>query len=265
MPQLMNTESRPAELRRESALDGAVLRLVLDAPPGNVIDRAMVARFDTALEEPLPRGTRLLLVEGAGKHFSFGASVPEHVKTMAGELIPAFHRALLRLLELPVPTAALVRGQCLGGGLELAAACDFLFTEEGANLGVPEIKLGVFPPMASLLLPFKLGAGRAAELLLTGRSIAARQAVDWGLATACFDAPAAAEALTAWTKTALLPLSASSLSFAVRALRRPLLDTVRRELPGLESLYLEELMETADANEGIESFLQKRKPVWKHG
>ncbi|MBI3891024.1 MAG: enoyl-CoA hydratase/isomerase family protein, partial [Candidatus Wallbacteria bacterium] len=223
-----------------------------------------VARLSEALSEPPPRGTRLVLLEGAGDHFCFGASVPEHVREMAGKLIPEFHRLFAKLWGLSLPLAALVRGQCLGGGLELAAACDFLFVEDGAKLAVPEIKLGVFPPMASLVLPWRVGGARGFELVVTGRTLDASEAVSIGLATAKFEKGKGLDGVSEWVMKNLAPLSGSSLAFAVRAARSPLARTVERELPELERLYLEELMATHDANEGIAGFLERREPVWEH-
>lgn len=253
-----------ARLRVDALMDGAIIRLTLDAPPGNVLDRQMIGQLDEALSSTLGSGARLLLLEGAGSHFSFGASVAEHVRELAGELIPGFHRMLEKLLTIRVPTAALVRGQCLGGGLELAATADYLFVEDGAKLGVPEIKLAVFPPMACVTLPWRVGGARALEMITTGRSLDASEAMSWGLATRRFEPDKGVDGAIEWVAKQLCPLSGAALGFAVRAAREPLLESVRDRLPGLERLYLRELMETADANEGIASFLERRKPLWRN-
>ena len=160
-----------------------------------------------------------------------------------------------------MPTVAVVQGQCKGGGLELAAACSWIFAGYDASFGQPEIRLGVFPPMASLLLPWRLGAGRALDLCVSGRSIDAAEAVRIGLVHAVAEEPLGA-AMTFVTEH-LLPCSASSLRFAERAVRMGLVELMDERLPALERLYLDELMETPDANEGITAFLERRKPVFK--
>jgi cyclohexa-1,5-dienecarbonyl-CoA hydratase len=207
---------------------------------------------------------RLLAFSGAGKHFSFGASVEEHRPEQVGGMLEGFHGLFRDLMETDVPTLALVRGQCLGGGLELASFCDRIVAEEGAMLGQPEIRLGVFAPMASLLLPWRCGA-RASELLLTGKAIDAGTAASWGLVDQVVAAGEGEGAVTGWLEETLLPLSASSVRFARRASRWWLHRSLGQGIEELEQLYLDDLMNTHDAVEGIQSFLEKRKPTWTHG
>lgn len=250
----------------ESLHGGQVVRITLHAPKGNVLDAAMMAELQTGLAALQHRAeVKLVQLAGAGDHFSFGASVAEHTRERAPLMLEQFHRLLRTLTGLAVPTAALVSGQCLGGGFELALACHFLFADETARLGQPEIALGVFPPPASLLLPLKLGQARADDLLLTGRSITGAEAAAMGLACACF---VSREAMLAgverWTEQHLLPKSASSLQFAARAARQGLHDALDAGLPRLEAMYLTELMATHDANEGIAAFLERRQAVWEN-
>jgi cyclohexa-1,5-dienecarbonyl-CoA hydratase len=178
-------------------------------------------------------------------------------------MLEQFHGLFRALIGLAVPTAALVSGQCLGGGLELALMCNLMFVDESASLGQPEINLGVFPPPASLILPLKIGQARADELLLSGRSIKGPEAAAMGLAFRC---AATREAMLAeaeqWTVQQILPKSASSLRFAVKAARSAFNDALSEGLTRLERLYVDELMATHDANEGIAAFLERRQPTW---
>jgi cyclohexa-1,5-dienecarbonyl-CoA hydratase len=253
-----------APLLAERREDGAVLHLTLDAPKANVLDAAMLGAIADALGEHGrdPR-LRAIAFEGAGKHFSFGASIPEHLAARAPAMLETFHAVFRRLLELAVPTAAIVRGMCLGGGLELAAFCSWIFASSDAKLGQPEIKLAVFPPMASVLLPWRVGGGAAVDLCVAGRTISADEAHRRGLVHSVSDDPAAS--WLAHFRTELAPLSASSMRFAERAARLDLAHRLERDLPVLERLYLDELMTTRDATEGLAAYLDKRKPEWSDG
>lgn len=243
---------------------GAVLRLALNDPPGNVLDSTMTASLRKAVraarEMPL---LRLILFTGAGKHFSFGASVEEHRPEKVGAMLDAFHGLFRDLIDTDVPTLALVNGQCLGGGLELAGFCDWVFALESAKLGQPEIKLAVFAPVGSIVLPWRCGA-RANDLLLSGRTVDARTALALGLATRVLPDAEAETHLDAFVREELLPLSASSLRRARKAARWHLHRQMKHGLPELETLYLQDLMKTPDATEGIVAFLEKRTPNWKH-
>ena len=169
---------------------------------------------------------------------------------------------LARLLELPAPTIAAVRGQCLGGGLEVVLGCDLVLAEESAFLGCPEIKLAVFPPAASALLPVKIGAGPAAEIVLTGESWRAKRAHAAGLVTRTCGEGTLEESLADWLDAEFLSRSPAALSHAGWAARQPLRRALEVDLPKLERRYIEELMGEPDAEEGIRAFLEKRLPRW---
>jgi cyclohexa-1,5-dienecarbonyl-CoA hydratase len=250
----------------ESFEDGQVVRLTLNSPKANILDSKMMADLQGELDALKDRPeVKLLQFTGAGDNFSFGASVEEHTRKNAPAMLKQFHALFHTLNHLAIPTAALVSGQCLGGGLELALMCNFMFVDATAKLGQPEITLGVFAPPASLILPLKIGQARADDLLLTGRSITADEAVAIGLAVAKY---ANRETMFAevdkWTKKRILPKSASSLRFAVRAARLKFNATLKEDLAELERLYVDQLMATHDANEGIASFLERRKPDWQN-
>ncbi|HEY3076868.1 MAG TPA: cyclohexa-1,5-dienecarbonyl-CoA hydratase [Burkholderiales bacterium] len=243
--------------------DGALLRLRLARPKANVIDAAMIAALSAALDAHRDNaGLLAALVDHEGPHFSFGASVEEHLPERCEEMLGALHALLGRMLDWTKPILVCVKGQCLGGGLEFAAAGHLLFVAPNAQLGQPEIRLGVFAPAASVLLPARIGQARAEDLLYSGRSIDGATAAAWGLANEMAEDPVAAG--LAYFEKNLAGKSAASLAFAVRAAREPFADLMRARLTDAESLYLERLMRTRDANEGLQAFIAKRPPRWEH-
>ena len=255
--------SEYSKIRAEEFLDGQALRVVLDAPKANVLDGVMMGEINALLDDCKERpGLKLIYFMGEGKHFSFGASVPDHVKEKAPAMLAAFHGMFLRMAALAIPTAAAVSGQCLGGGMELATFCNRVVAHPGAALGQPEIQLAVLPPVASIVLPLRAGQGVADDIILTGRSVTGEEAHAMGLVDELAEDPAAA--VEAWAEAQLAKKSAAALRFAVRAARWHFNANLTRELKQMEKLYLEELMETHDANEGLGAFLEKRKPQWSN-
>lgn len=239
-----------------------VLSLTLARPKGNILDSAMI----TALREALSQHGRnpdlkAILLTGEREDFSWGASVQEHEPDHAPAMLALLHGLFRDLLTLDVPCVAAVRGQCLGGSLELVLCASFLFGAPNARFGLPEIKLGVFAPFASAILPLKVGQAHAERLLLTGESIDAQRAYAIGLLDEITEDPQARA--RAFIEQVLLPKSASSLRFALRAARGRLTSQLDERLFGLERLYLGELMATHDAQEGITAFIQKRPPRWQ--
>jgi cyclohexa-1,5-dienecarbonyl-CoA hydratase len=176
-------------------------------------------------------------------------------------MLRALHGLVMRMVAFPLPILVAIRGQCLGGGLEVAAAGHLLFAAPDARLGQPEIQLGVFAPAASCLLPERVGPGAADDLLLSGRSVDGREAHRMGLVQAVADDPEAAA--LAWFDEHLAKRSASSLRLAVEASRRDLVERVGKKLAAVEELYLSRLMATHDAVEGLRAFLEKRPPRWE--
>lgn len=267
-----STASSTAEassVRTDLLEDGRVLRLVLDQPKGNVLDAAMIERLSDALTaHENRRELRLVVFRGAGGQFSYGASVPEHRAEMAPKLLSTFHRLVRQVAGYPVPVASLVEGSCLGGAFELVLCGQFLFATPSARFGCPEIRLGVFPPVLAALGPERLPAVARERLLLTGETVDARTAYRWGVVTEIFDVDEdgdAEDALLVWYREKLAPLSAFALREGVKALRRTpgLLNDLNRRLTAVENQYLSNLLSSHDGNEGIEAFLEKRKPVWE--
>jgi len=244
--------------------DGQVCEITLATPPANIMTAGMMAEIEGQLELERQVGRKLIVFQGSGKHFSFGASVEEHQRDQVGEMLPAFHRLIGKILEHPVPTLAKVSGQCLGGGFELALASTFMIADESANFAVPEIKLGVFPPVAALLLPWMVGCGRANRLVLTGESVSAKALHQAGVVDTLAPEGQLDKAVKNFIEKHICPKSASSLSTAHRAARWTLVRHYKDHIGGLERLYLDDLMASHDASEGIEAFLEKRKPEWKH-
>jgi cyclohexa-1,5-dienecarbonyl-CoA hydratase len=242
------------------------VRLFFDRPPANVLTMAMCNALQSALADAAVRPeTKLISIEGAGANFSYGASVEEHAPDRVREMLPAFHRLIGAMLDTTCPTAAIVRGRCLGGGLEVALACDVVFASADAKLGVPEISLGVFPPAAAALLPLRIGASRASRAVLTGELLPAA----WWETAGLVAATAATNDLDAyvhhWFETFMAPRSAVALRHAAVASRAVLRDRALPMLQKLERQYLDELMLSHDAAEGCAAFLEKRAPVWRNG
>jgi cyclohexa-1,5-dienecarbonyl-CoA hydratase len=235
-------------------------------PTGNIITADMIealrAALDGASREP---HLKLITIEGEGTDFSFGASVHEHVPGEIDRVLPLMHRLVEDLLEAPAPTAAVVRGRCLGGGFELALACDFIFAAEDAVFGLPEIALGVFPPAGAALLPVRVGGARATRTILTGASSRASEWNAAGLLEFMASAATLETEVERWVARHIAPRSAAALRHAAAAARTGLLAHVRATLPELERLYLRDLMRTHDAVEGITAFIQKRPPAWTDG
>lgn len=257
----MSITTSPVSVQR---LDGDVLwRVAIGGSKGNVLDASVMEALSGVFRDAAATpGLKAICLEGQGRHFSFGASVPEHLPPRVGPMLASFHGMLLALLDSAVPVLAAVRGQCLGGGLELVSLCHRVFAARDAALGQPEIVLGVFAPVASIVLPERVGRGAADDLCLSGRTVSAGEALSMRLVDEVVEGDPADAAL-AWARTHLVPKSASSLRFAVRASRAALRDRLDVELPALERLYLDGLMRTSDALEGLNAFVERRAPVWR--
>ncbi|MFN2442790.1 MAG: enoyl-CoA hydratase/isomerase family protein [Thermoanaerobaculia bacterium] len=237
-------------------------RIVLDAPPLHILDTAMLAELREAVGM-VQADRPLLLIEAVGeKAFSAGVSVQDHLGDRVGPMLDAFHGALRALNRLDVVSVALVRGLCLGGGCELAMACDFVLASERATFGQPEIALGVFPPVAAWQLGRLTSPRKGLELILAGDPISAADAERLGLVNAVFPDGQLDGKAEEWLGR-LLRHSASSLRIAKKAFRLASADDFEVRLAEVERLYLEQLMRTGDATEGLVAFIEKRPPIWK--
>jgi cyclohexa-1,5-dienecarbonyl-CoA hydratase len=238
------------------------LTITLDDPPLNILDTAMLEELRDALGGG-SRGKALVIVDAAGeKAFSAGASVLDHLGEHVKPMLAAFHEALRRLHALDAVTIAKVDGACLGGGCELALACDFVLASDRSKFGQPEILLGVFPPVAAWQLSHQVPPRKGLELLLVGDPVDAATAERLGMVNAVFPVAEFAAKSEAWISR-LARHSSSSLLLAKKAFRLAAAEDFEPKLAATERLYLDELMKTHDANEGLIAFVEKRKPVWK--
>lgn len=251
------------KIKLESRFDGQVTTITLNNGKGNIVDKGMMTELICAIDYAAEDNrTKAIVFTGSDDHFSFGASVPEHQKDQAAEMLSTFHSMFRHLIDASIPTIALVRGQCLGGGMELAAFCNWIIAAENAHFGQPEIGLSVFAPVASLLLPRLVGQSAADDLLLAGHFIPASRAREIGLIHSVSADPSRDVDLL--LEQHILPKSAKALRLAVKAARYQFNQAFLRDIQVLESIYVNELMITHDANEGIAAFMEKRKPVWKN-
>lgn len=243
--------------------EGGIVRLVLDRPPVNVLDLGALGEMERLLERlGARRDVRVLCLAGEGKAFCSGVAVEDHLPERVEATLERFGRVVEALLDLPVPVVAAVHGAALGGGCELAAACDLVLAREDAVLGQPEIRLGVFPPAAAALLPRLLGRQRALDLILTGRSLDAAEALRVGLVQRVFPAGSFDQEVEAFLRR-LGGHSRPVLRLAKRATLRALERPLREAMHDAERLYLDELMGLRDPVEGLEAFLEKRRPAWE--
>ncbi len=243
--------------------DGALLRLRLARPKANIVDASMIAALQAAFGEHRHTASlRGVLLDAEGPHFSFGASVEEHLADRCAAMLASLHALILAMVDFPVPILVAVRGQCLGGGLELALAGGPIFAAPDAQFGQPEMKLGVFAPAASVLLPYRVNQATAEDLLFSGRSVGGEEARSSGLV---FDVNADPQAAAlAYFEKHLANKSAAALGCALAAARGAMRSDVRQRLGEVERLYLDRLMKTRDANEGLAAFLAKRTPRWEN-
>ncbi len=241
-----------------------VATLTLNRPPLNILNIAMMREMNEALEElEGDADTKLLVIAAQGKVFSAGVDIKDHTPEKVEGMIEVFHRIFRRLLSLEIPTLAVVQGACLGGGCELASFCDFIIASEEATFGQPEIKVGVFPPIAVVLFPYLIGQRKTFELLLTGETVDAREAERIGLITRVVP-PEELEMATEELVAKLAGLSGVVLRLTKRAIYEAADLPFEKAMEHIERLYLERLMSTEDAKEGLQAFLEKRKPIWRN-
>ena len=246
-------------------VEDRVARITLARPPLNVLNIAMMREVSKALSESAEREVVAIVFEADknSRAFSAGVAIEEHIEETIYQMLDSFHAIFRQLEQIAKPVIALVDGAALGGGCELVAACDIVIASDRARFGQPEIKLGVFPPVGAILLPLVIGEKRARELILTGEIIDATEASRLGLCNHVVQ-PAHLEGKLLEVVSKLKELSGTSLQFARQALDLGRGRSLDAALTEQENVYLHELMKTADANEGIKAFMEKRKPVWRH-
>lgn len=253
------------KVRAQRLADDRLLHLTLDHPKGNVLSLEVMTELRAALAEArADPHLRCVMLQGAGGHFSFGASVEEHRREQAPGMLRGFHALIREVAEYPVPVVALVEGRCLGGAFELVLAAHVILASPTARLGCPEIKLGVFPPVLAALGPLRLGMALTERLMLTGDTLTAEDLATAGaLATTLPEEEPLAGAL-AWYGQTLASLSALAIRQNTRAVRRHPLwqQSLGAALDAVEAQYISEVVTSHDGNEGIEAFLERRPPRW---
>lgn len=246
-------------------IDDRVARITFARPPVNIFNIAMMGEINDALNQCAQQRELVAIVFDAAadcRAFSAGVAVEEHAEETIFQMLDSFHAIFRNLEQLARPTIAVVDGPALGGGCELVIACDIAIASDRARFGQPEIKLGVFPPVAAVLLPQLIGEKRARQLILTGEIIEAAEAARLGLVN-CVVPGNELEAKTSELLSRFRGLSAAALELTRKAIDLGRVRSLDSALKEVESLYLNELMKTHDANEGISAFIEKRKPQWR--
>jgi cyclohexa-1,5-dienecarbonyl-CoA hydratase len=239
--------------------------IVLNRPPLNILDIPTITLLGNAVEElAADPDLQVLVLRGAGNRaFSAGVAVQDHTPDKVTAMLETLHRAIRHLRDLDAITVAAVHGHCLGGGMELALACDLVIAEDGARFGQPEIELGCFAPVASALLPPRIGAGRTLDLLLTGRTLDTEEAERLGLVTRRVP-EGSLDATVASLVAGITARSAPVTRLTKKAVRASRDLPFEEALAETERIYKEELLPLEDLEEGAAAFLEKRRPVWKH-
>ncbi len=240
-----------------------VATLTLNRPPLNVLNIEMMEEINTYLEElKKEKALKLLTLQAVGKAFSAGVDVGEHLGDLVYKMIEVFHKMFHLMDDLKVPSIAVVNGSALGGGCELALYCDMVLATEKSKFGQPEIQVGVFPPIAALIFPRIIGRKKAMELILSGETISAQEALNLGLINKVVPEASFQEEVNGFIEK-FKKLSGIVLRLAKEATLAGLNDDPGKGLKAIEKIYLEELMKSHDALEGLKAFLEKRKPIWK--
>ena len=248
----------------EANIQDGLGTITLNRPPVNVLNIAMMAEINHALDAWKDQpDLKVVLFNAKGKCFSAGVDVGEHMGDIAFKMIETFHGMFRRMDSLGVTTAASVYGSCLGGGCELAIFCDLVIASEDAKFGQPEVLVGVFPPIAAQIMPRIIGQKAAMELILSGKTVSAQEARNIGLVNQVVGQGELESATTAFLKP-YLTLSAEVLRLTLKAVKSGLRDPLEPSLQAIEDIYLKELLKTADAQEGLKAFLEKRKPQWQN-
>lgn len=248
----------------QTEIKEGVALVTLNRPPLNWINLEMMEEINTYFEDlKKEEALKLLVVQAAGKAFSVGVEVADHLGDLGPKMIESFHKMFKQMDELRVPTMAVVNGAALGGGCELAIYCDMVIATEKAKFGQPEIQVGVFPPIAALIFPRMIGRKKAMELILAGETITSQEALSIGLINRVVPETSLQEEVHAFIGK-FKKLSGVVLKLTKEAALAGLNDDMDRGLRAIEKVYLDQLMKTEDATEGLKAFLEKRTPIWKN-
>jgi len=244
-------------------LADGVAELKLNHPPVNVINIALMREMIGALDEIRNSSAKVVVIGATGKLFSAGVDVADHTEDKVDEMIRLFHTVIRKIWTLPQPVVCAVQGSAIGGGMELAIACDLIISAESAKYGQPEVNVGVFPPIAALILPRLTSRQFALECVLMGENFTAQRLHELGLVNAVVPTEEL-EATTADYVEKLQALSGPVLQFTKRATLIGWDQSgIESPLSQIESMYLSDLMKLEDAKEGLDAFMEKRTPQWK--
>lgn len=247
----------------QTELKDGVAFITLNRSPLNWLNLEMMEEFNAYLESLMKeKNLKLLVIQAAGKAFSVGVEVADHLGDLGPKMIETFHKMFRLMDKLKVPSIAVVHGAALGGGCELALYCDMVIATEKAKFGQPEIQVGVFPPIAALILPRMIGRKKAMELILSGETISAQEALALGLINKIVPEASLPEEVQGFIGK-FTKLSGIVLKLTKEATLAGLNDDVDEGLRKIEKVYLDQLMKTHDATEGLMAFIEKRKPTWK--
>lgn len=248
----------------QTELKDGVATLTLNRAPLNVLNIEMMEEINAYLEGlRKEKSLKLLVIQAAGKAFSAGVDVGEHLGDLVNKMVEVFDGMFIRMDALKVPSIAVVNGSALGGGCELAIYCDMVIATEKAKFGQPEIQVGVLPPIAALVMPRTIGRKKAMELILSGDVIGAQEAMALGLINKVVPEASLNEEVKKFVER-FTKLSGVVLKWTREAVLGGLCDDPPKGLKAIEDIYLNKVMKTHDATEGLKAFLEKRKPVWKN-
>jgi len=239
-------------------------RITFNKPPLNVLDIEMMKEINDALKTYQKQKLKVLIFNANGKAFSAGVDISDHTKEKVKDMIQVFHDIFTNLLKINAPTVALVNGAALGGGCEVAIFCDIVIASEKSKFGQPEIKVGVLPPVAAAIFPKLIWNKKALELILTGDVIKANEAKELGLINHVLPVEDFEVESEKFITEKLASNSAVVLYLTKRAIMEGATQNYKESIKKIEDIYLNELMKTSDANEGLAAFMEKRQPIWKN-
>jgi len=239
--------------------------LTINRPPLNILNITTMEEMNDALNSLTDnKNVKVVIVSGSGeKAFSAGVDVSDHTEEKVEKMLQVFHDIFRNLSKLDQVTVAALKGLTLGGGCEVALFCDLIIAADNLKIGQPEIKLSVLPPIALLIMPRLVGLKKASELLLTGKTIDATEAERIGLINKVVPLDSFDSELENFIQP-FTELSLVGLKYSKKGINLGLETAFPEGLDKIEKLYLEELMASEDAHEGLKAFMEKRKPLWKN-
>lgn len=242
----------------------AVARVTLDRPKHNVFNISMMQQLNAVLDDIAANpDLKCMVMSAQGASWCAGVDVGDHKPELVDDMIETFNGIFQRMHALEIPTIAAVHGACLGGGMEVAIACDIILASKKAVFGQPEVRLGFFPPYAAIRLPLLVGVSKAIEICASGKSYSADEACAMGFVNHVVE-PDAFEASIEKMLADFRASSALILKLNKLAVKQHLGVAFPAAVSGVSHLFLNRLMKTQDTMEGIASFYEKRKPAWKN-